>query len=107
MPVTQDELHEAIVKHTRQALKDAGGDFDFWVRELMAEVKATTTKFFQKDGIVTDEREVIDWNTRQGALKIALMLGAWIPSQRTDDQAGTTIIYNLYEPNKPEGAGET
>ena len=106
MPVTPDEIQEAIVKHTREALKNACGDFDYWVMELMTQSRATTTKFFQKDGKVISKRTVIDWDTRQGALKLALMLGAWMPLRNQEAEAGQTIIYNIYKPDKPEGAGE-
>ena len=45
------------------------------VDELIEILRAKETKFFQKDGIVTDERDVIAWGPRLGAAKTILEIG--------------------------------
>ena len=51
--------------------------------ERIAEgLDATETKFFQKDGIVTDQVTVVDWPTRLAYCKVAAEYGGYVDRRR-------------------------
>lgn len=64
MAVSLDDVHAPSM---RQRMEDAGITDAKLIAQLKKELKATKTQYFQDKGIVTDEREVVDWATRQKA----------------------------------------
>jgi len=78
-------------------LRAFGLDRHFWIRKLKAELNAKETKFFQKDGIVTDQRTVIDWATRQKARQdLAMYLGDK-PAERTEHEINQPLVIQIVE----------
>lgn len=57
---------------------------DSLFEELKAELEAKETKFFQKDGKVKDQKNVVAWGIRQGALEKALKLLNLYPIEKID-----------------------
>jgi hypothetical protein len=57
---------------------------DSLFKELKAELEAEETKFFQKGGKVKDQKDVIAWGIRQGALEKALKLLNLYPIEKID-----------------------
>lgn len=57
---------------------------DSLFEEVRAELEAMETKFFQKDGKVIDQKDVIAWTTRQTALEKALKLLNLYPAEKVD-----------------------
>ena len=58
-----------------QALTDAGYDPTAWIKKsLIPKLNAKKTLYFNNSGIVTDKREVIDWNTRIAADEMYLRI---------------------------------
>ena len=58
---------------------------------------ATKTEFFQKDGVVTDSRDVIAWNERRMYASLAAEYGGYfIPpkSENSDTGAKVLIVFN-------------
>jgi hypothetical protein len=48
------------------------------VRRIAEGVSACETKFFQKEGIVTDQRDVVAWSERREYLKLAAEYGQYV-----------------------------
>jgi hypothetical protein len=48
------------------------------VRRIAEGVSAYETKFFQKEGIVTDQRDVVAWSERREYLKLAAEYGQYV-----------------------------
>jgi hypothetical protein len=58
-------------------------------------LEARETKFFQKDGIVTDEREVISWGARHSFLDTTLRLRGAIGQDGATDEGERNQTINL------------
>lgn len=63
---SRQAAQEALNERTK-ALENHGLTFDYLAKKLMRELNAKETKFFQKDGMVIEQHDVIDWGTRQRA----------------------------------------
>lgn len=57
---------EAINERTK-ALEKQGLTFDYLAKKLKRELNAKETKFFQKDGFVKEQHDVVAWDIRQRA----------------------------------------
>jgi len=57
---------EAINERTK-ALEKQGLTFDYLAKKLKRELNAKETKFFQKDGFVIEQHDVVAWDVRQRA----------------------------------------
>lgn len=60
-----------ILKPIDRALQKVGIDEDLIAQETKKGIGALETKFFQKDGKIEEEREVIPWGTRLDYLQFA------------------------------------
>jgi len=58
---------EVVHAAMAEAFARRGIDDDFLTTKLLEELEAKDTKFFQKDGVVIESREVVDWDVRQKA----------------------------------------
>lgn len=52
------------------------------IKRINAGLDATDTKFFSKDGVVTDSRDVVNWAERRKTAELAAQMGdLWHPRQ--------------------------
>ena len=58
----QEALHERT-----EVLENHGLTFDYLAKKLKRELNAKETKFFQKDGSVIEQHDVVAWDIRQRA----------------------------------------
>lgn len=56
---------------------------------------AMETKFFQKEGIVTDSRDVINWSERRQYAQLAADLGGYAASKEAGAVTGVAIQVNV------------
>lgn len=72
---------------TSQVLDAHGLNVDALIHKyLKPALEASETKFFQKDGIVTDTRDVVAWGPRLQALENAFRLhGAYAPEETSKE----------------------
>ena len=75
------------------------------VRRIAEGVSAYETKFFQKEGIVTDQRDVVAWSERREYLKLAAEYGQYVePDAKvsTGDIRPTFVLINgITKPRVP------
>lgn len=57
---------EALNERTK-VLENHGLTFDYLAKKLKRELNAKETKFFQKDGFVIEQHDVVAWDVRQRA----------------------------------------
>jgi len=82
MAVTADDIINVIMTPMRQDLESAGITAKYLAQKLKRELNAKTTKLFQHEGKITDERDFIDWTTRQKARMDAhALLGHYPPAK--------------------------
>lgn len=64
---------------------------------------AMETKFFQKDGVVTDRRDVIAWSERRQYASLAAELGGYHapPRQESPDSGAKVLIQFIRDPQTP------
>lgn len=62
-------------------------------RCLKPGLTATKTEFFQRDGVVTDQREVIAWGARHDYLNTALKLRGMLSGEESNK--GNTMVMVL------------
>jgi hypothetical protein len=58
---------EVVHAAMAEAFEKAGISTDFLTTKLLEELNAKETKFFQKDGVVIESRDVVAWDVRQKA----------------------------------------
>ena len=78
------------------------------VKRIAEGVSAEETKFFQKEGIVTDQRNVIAWSERREYLKLATEYGQYIETKADQDaQSKVSVGFTLYNGiTTPRNRGE-
>jgi hypothetical protein len=78
------------------------------VKRIAEGVSAEETKFFQKEGIVTDQRNVIAWSERREYLKLAAEYGQYIETKADQDaQSKVSVGFTLYNGiTTPKNRGE-
>lgn len=77
-------------------MEDAGITDAKLIAQLKKELKATKTLYFQDKGIVTDEREVVDWAIRQKARQDAHELRGDYPAKKQElDHKGDITIHRV------------
>lgn len=64
---TGEQLIQDLLHPITQAMDDQKITPQLLARKLKAELNAKETKFFQKDGIVIETRNVVAWGVRQAA----------------------------------------
>jgi hypothetical protein len=64
--VTFEDVHGAPTP-MKAYLEGIGVTRKYLAKKIKAELGAKTTRFFHRDGEVVDQKEVIDWPTRQKA----------------------------------------
>jgi hypothetical protein len=63
---------------------------------------ALETKFFSHEGVVQDQREVVNWSERRQYAAMAAEMGGYhVPDKRDRDQGGPGVILILPDPPKP------
>lgn len=80
-PVIANQALKRIQKKMPQILERNGLSDNALVKKyLKPGLEAQETKFFQKDGVVTDQRDVVAWDPRLRALDMAFRLkGSYAP----------------------------
>lgn len=94
---------ERIRRNAPQLLAKHGLDDDSLIEKYLAPaLEANETKFFQKDGIVTDSRDVIAWGPRLSALDMAMKIrGMYSDGEEVDpSRARMTVILDIPRPVK-------
>lgn len=74
-------------------MNKAGISGDYLIGKLRAELEAQETKFFQKDGYVIEQKDVIAWGIRQNARQDAHKLRGDYPAEKVEHGGG--IIVNI------------
>lgn len=86
------QAHRKIIPSIRARVeKELKRQFDSkrYVSGILRGTEATVTQFFSHEGIVTDQREVVDWRVRIRFLDLlADMLGSKIQRQQIEGPAG-------------------
>lgn len=100
--VVKEKMPELLEKH---GLTDDA----VIVNYLLPALQAKETKFFQKDGLVTDERDVIAWGPRLTALDTFYKLRDAYPSRekQDDSERGIAITIRLDVPRPIAVLGPT
>jgi len=77
-----------------------GLDIERDMQDLIAEREAMTTKFATHEGQITDQAEVIDWQTRHKALELTLKLKGRLSKDSDSNQGigASTKIVIIYPP---------
>jgi hypothetical protein len=74
---------EALNERTK-ALENHGLTFDYLAKKLKRELNAKETKFFQKDGFVIEQHDVVAWDVRQRARIDAHKLRGDYPAEKRE-----------------------
>ena len=74
---------EALNERTT-ALEKQGLTFDYLAKKLKRELNAKETKFFQKDGFVKEQHDVVAWDVRQRARIDAHKLRGDYPAEKRE-----------------------
>lgn len=85
-----------------KALDEAGLTQKYWIKKLKAELNAKKTQFFQKDGVVIESRNVIDWSTRQKARQDLAIYRGDKPAEQHDIRTMSEVQVILKTNVKPE-----
>lgn len=96
MELTKEELEEArrIVEGPDpldEALLAEGITTEYLARKLKEELEAEKTEFAKEGGRITDERDVVDWSTRQRARIDAHKLKGHYPAEKVDVRGGLDV----------------
>ncbi len=75
---------QEVFEERARALEAQGLTFDYLARKLKRELNAKETKFFQKDGMVIEQRDVVAWDVRQRARIDAHKLRGDYPAEKRD-----------------------
>lgn len=78
---SRQAAQEAINERTK-ALENHGLTFDYLAKKLKRELNAKETKFFQKDGFVKEQHDVVAWDVRQRARIDAHKLRGDYPAEK-------------------------
>ncbi len=94
---TASNAYRQLMPRTRAlfgALLEDHIPLDEQARLLAEGMKAKETKFFAKDGIVTDEREVIAWGARHAFMELAQKVHGHLPERMelTGEDGGELVI---------------
>jgi hypothetical protein len=74
------------------------------VRRIAEGVSAHETKFFQKEGVVTDQRDVVAWSERREYLKLAAEYGQYVEPEAKSTDANVVVGFTLINGiTKPRG----
>lgn len=89
-------------------LKAEAIDGPYLAKKLKEEFEAEETKFFQKDGMVVEEENVIDWGTRQKARQDAHKLRGDYPPEKVDHKFNNlpTMTVVVHEAMKEENGSD-
>jgi len=101
--VENPSVKAALARLMRQAVP-----LHVLVKRIAEGVSAEETKFFQKEGIVTDQRNVIAWSERREYLKLATEYGQYIETKADQDaQSKVSVGFTLYNGiTTPKNRGE-
>src|SRR5690606_19961656 len=80
---SRQAAQEAINERTK-ALENHGLTFDYLAKKLKRELNAKETKFFQKDGFVIEQHDVVAWDVRQRARIDAHKLRGDYPAEKRE-----------------------
>jgi hypothetical protein len=80
---SRQAAQEAINERTK-ALEKQGLTFDYLAKKLKRELNAKETKFFQKDGFVIEQHDVVAWDVRQRARIDAHKLRGDYPAEKRE-----------------------
>ena len=106
MKKIDDKFKEEMVKasddENLEAGKKHGVTRDSLFSELGAELKAEKTEFFQNKGKIVEERDVIDWKTRQGAVDKGFKVLDLYPAEKHEHTGDVIFHSNVPEPDMPK-----
>src|SRR5271169_5062331 len=96
--VENPSVKAALARLMRQAVP-----LHVLVKRIAEGVSAEETKFFQKEGIVTDQRKVIAWSERREYLKLAAECGQYRETNADQDaqskvSVGMTLLNGITAP---------
>ena len=86
---SRQAAQEAIDERTK-ALENHGLTFDYLAKKLKRELNAKETKFFQKDGFVIEQHDVVAWDVRQRARIDAHKLRGDYPAEKREHTHSVT-----------------
>jgi len=90
--MSRDELAEEILAGgIRAALQKHKITEDYLAKKLKAELNAKETKYFQFQGQVVEQRDVIAWDVRQRARMDAHKLLGHYPAEKHEHSGSVTL----------------
>lgn len=106
MPVTAEEVRARNNSDVIEAMDKHGLTLDNLIKQLKRELKAKETKFFQKDGIVVETRDVIAWDIRQKARIDAHKLRGDYPAEKREILGDVDIVIRDCVKEASDGSGD-
>jgi hypothetical protein len=102
--VENSSVKAALARLIRQAVPA-----HLLVRRIAEGVSAEETKFFQKEGIVTDQRNVIAWSERREYLKLAAEYGRYVEAKaeesgQSNASVGIVLINGVTRPKNRDNS---
>jgi len=101
-------IHEQLMQPIfAEPLRKVGITAEYLAKKLKEELEAKETKFFQKDGVVKQTREVIAWGVRQRARESANELRGDFPAKRVEakHEVEGIIVHEISPVKKPKESG--
>lgn len=95
--ITAEDVCRTQFHPTRQVCEANGLTLERLVKELKRELKAKTTKFFAHEGVVVDQRDFIDWGTRQRARMDAHKLRGDYPAEKQAVEHSGNLTHDFGE----------
>lgn len=74
--------HPDVIAAFQRAMKKAGITDELLATRMKEGIDAQETKFFQKDGIVTDSRDVVAFGERRAMLELAARMKNLLPKEQ-------------------------
>lgn len=95
---------ESVRAETLALMRSRGPKLETVLLRLRQGLDAKETKFFQKDGIVQETRDVVAHGVRLNAAKMALDLYDAFPAARHElEMSGGGVVFEFVEDKKAKG----
>jgi phage terminase small subunit len=93
-PTSVADIETPNVKAVFQQLCQSEVPMKTLAKRLAEGLDATKTEFFQKDGVVTDQRDVVAWSERRAYLELAAEYAGYVA--KDSDQAAPGFRVNMF-----------
>lgn len=93
---SKKRLLEAAMNPYMETLQGGGITLEKLAKKLAEELEATTWKGFAHEGSIIDERDLVDWRTRQAARIDAQKLLGLYPAEKAEVDVKGNIHVNIH-----------